>query len=259
MLPTKLLGYLMLAVSKYWNNQMNVAFKHVIKNYGIINAIKDVDFEISSGEFVFLVGPSGAGKSTLLKLILNQIKPSSGEVIVDGLPINNIDKKTIDKIRRQIGVIYQDYQLIMDKTVEENIALALDIIGSAADKVSEKIETVINQVGLNSRRHLFPSQLSGGELQRASLARALAVDPKIILADEPTGNLDTENAWNLIKLIKDINEQMGTTIIMTTHNLDIIESLDKRIITLKNGEILNDTKKKQSSPSKKRHNRLNKK
>ena len=259
MLPTKLLGYLMLVVSKYWNKQMNVAFKHVIKNYGTINAIKDVDFEISSGEFVFLVGSSGAGKSTLLKLILNQVKPSSGEVIVDGLPINNIDKKTIDKIRRQIGVIYQDYQLIMDKTVEENIALALDIIGINPDKSSEKIEMVINQVSLNSRRHLFPSQLSGGELQRASLARALAVDPKIILADEPTGNLDTENAWNLIKLIKDINEQMGTTIIMTTHNLDIIESLDKRIITLKNGEIINDTKKTPSTPSKKRHSSLNKK
>jgi cell division transport system ATP-binding protein len=223
---------------------MNVVFRHVKKNYGVINAIKEIDFEIKSGDFVFLVGPSGAGKSTILKLILNQTRPSAGEVIIDGQPMDRNNKKVVDKIRRQIGVIYQDYQLIPDKTVEENIALALDIIGYPQDKMSEKIETVINQVCLNSRRHLFPAQLAGGELQRASLARAIAIEPKIILADEPTGNLDTENAWNLIKLIKDINESNGTTIIMTTHNLDIIQSLDKRIITLKNGEIVSDTKKK---------------
>lgn len=232
---------------------MNVVFKHVKKNYGVINAINDIDFEIRSGDFVFIVGSSGAGKSTILKLILNQIKPSSGEVFVDGQLMNRNDKKTIDKIRRQIGVIYQDYQLIPDKTVEENIALALDIINFPTDKIPEKIEIVINQVNLGSRRHLFPSQLSGGELQRASLSRALAVEPKIILADEPTGNLDTENAWNLIKLIKDINEQNGTTIIMTTHNLDIIQSLDKRIISLSNGEIVGDTQKKMIKKKSSKH------
>lgn len=223
---------------------MNVVFRHVNKNYGIINAIKDIDFEIKSGDFVFLVGPSGAGKSTILKLILNQIKPSTGEIIIGDQSLDRDNKKIIDNIRRQIGVIYQDYQLIPDKTVEENIALALDIIGYDHLKIPEKLDKVINQVSLGSRRHLFPSQLSGGELQRASLARALSVEPKIILADEPTGNLDIENAWNLIKLFKDINEQSGTTIIMTTHNLDIIQSLDKRIITLKNGEIQNDTQKR---------------
>jgi cell division transport system ATP-binding protein len=225
---------------------MNLAFHHVSKSFGVI---KEIDIEIGSGEFVFIVGPSGAGKSTLIKMILNQIKPSKGEVLVDGKELYNSPKNVVDKIRRQIGVIFQDYQLIPDKTIEENIALALDINGVPTDLVPGKIEAVINKVNLCSRRHHFPRQLSGGELQRTALARALAVEPKIILADEPTGNLDIENAWNLIKLIKEINEQSGTTVIMTTHNLDILESLNKRIITMKNGEVLSDTIKKHE-PSK---------
>lgn len=223
---------------------MKVVFNHVNKSFGIINAIKEIDFTVEPGEFMFMVGPSGAGKSTIIKLILNQIQPTSGEIIIDDHPLNKLSKKEIDKIRRQIGVIFQDYQLIPDKTIQENIALALDINNFAPALISEKIENVIKQVNLNNRRHLFPSQLSGGELQRASLARALAVDPKIILADEPTGNLDLENSWNLIKLLKDINEKLGTTIIMTTHNLDIIKSLNKRIISINNGEIISDTRSK---------------
>ncbi len=238
---------------------MNIIFSHVVKNYGVINAIKDISFDIKTGEFVFIVGPSGSGKSTLIKLILNQIKPTSGEIIIGDQTLDNISTKAINNIRRQIGVIFQDYQLILDKTVEENIALALDIINYESTKIPEKIDKIIKQVGLGSRRHLFPSQLSGGELQRASLGRALAVEPKIILADEPTGNLDTENAWNLIKLIKDINEQNGTTIIMTTHNLDIIQSLDKRIITLKNGNIIKDTQKKLTKIKTSKNIRLTKK
>lgn len=220
---------------------MNVNFKHVSKSFGVINAIKDIDFEINSGEFVFMVGPSGSGKSTVLKLILNQYQPSTGEVFVQDCQLATSNKKTVDQIRRQIGVIFQDYQLIPDKTVEENIALALDINNIARNIVTERIEKVIEQVNLNSRRHLFPAQLSGGEMQRTALARALAVEPKVILADEPTGNLDSENAWNLIKLIKNINEQSNTTIIMTTHNLDIVQSLNKRIISVKNGVVESDT------------------
>lgn len=221
---------------------MKVVFSHVNKTFGVINAVTDIDFSVEPGEFLLMVGPSGAGKSTILKLILNQIQPTSGEVIIDDHHLAKLEKQKIDKIRQQIGVIFQDYQLIPDKTVEENIALALDINNFSPTLISEKIENVIRQVNLNNRRHLFPSQLSGGELQRASLARALAVDPQIILADEPTGNLDVENSWNLIKLLKDINEKLGATIIMTTHNLDIIKSLDKRIITLNSGEMISDTK-----------------
>jgi cell division transport system ATP-binding protein len=237
---------------------MKVVFSHVNKTFGVINAISDIDFSVDPGEFLFMVGPSGAGKSTILKLILNQIQPTSGEIIIDEYHLAKLEKHKIDKIRRQIGVIFQDYQLIPDKTIEENIALALDINNFSPSLISEKIETVIKQVNLNNRRHLFPSQLSGGELQRASLARALAVDPKIILADEPTGNLDIENSWNLIKLLKDINEKLGTTIIMTTHNLDILKSLDKRIITINNGSIISDTilEPKKKSEIKKNHTHL---
>lgn len=219
---------------------MKVSFKHVSKNFGLITALKDIDFDVESGEFVFIVGPSGAGKSTLLKLILKQYKPSSGEVLIDGINLSTANKHETDRIRKKIGLIFQDSQLIPDKSVEENISLALDIVGFPKNKIQSKIDEVIKKVGLSNRRFLFPAQLSGGEMQRAALARALAVEPQIILADEPTGNLDIENSWNLIKLLKDINENNKTTIIMTTHNLDIVESLDKRVITIRNGSAEKD-------------------
>lgn len=230
---------------------MKVIFDHVSKSFGIINAIKDVNITIESGEFIFLVGPSGAGKSTILKLILSQIKPTVGEIIINDFHLNQLNQNKLNEIRQKIGVIFQDYLLIPDKTVEENISLALEINNVSSLLIPEKIETVLKQVNLSSRRHLFPSQLSGGELQRTSLARALVIEPKIILADEPTGNLDIENSWNLIKLIKDINEKSNTTIIMTSHNMDIVKSLDKRIITLQNGEIISDSKKTHTNLKKK--------
>ena len=223
---------------------MKLVFKNVDKNFGVINALKNISFTINQGEFVFIVGPSGAGKSTILKLILNQIRPTNGEILVDDINLSLGSKSDIDNIRRQIGVIFQDYQLIMDKSVEENIALILDIVSFPKDKISSKIDDVISQVNLNNRRFLFPSQLSGGELQRAALARALAIEPKIILADEPTGNLDIENTWNLVKLLKDINEKNNTTIIMTTHNQEIVNSLNKRKIEIKDGQIINQNQNK---------------
>lgn len=223
---------------------MNVLFKDVSKHFGSIKALENLNFEVKTGDFVFIVGSSGAGKSTLLKMILSQYRPSTGEIYIDGHLLNFKNKHLIDKLRQNIGVIFQDYQLIADKTVEENIALALDINGYPSREIPQRVDKAIDQVFLQSRRHLFPAQLSGGELQRAALARALAIDPKLILADEPTGNLDPENSWNLIKLLKEINETKGTTIIMTTHNFDIVESLNKRKITMKNGTIVNDTAKK---------------
>lgn len=229
---------------------MKIIFDHVTKKYGLIHALKDVSFTIESGEFVFIVGHSGAGKSSLIKLLLNQIKPSSGTVTIDDHQLEKSKKNIVDQVRRQIGVVFQDYQLIPDKTIEENIAIALDIINFPVEKVAAQIDQVINQVNLNSRRFLFPSQLSGGELQRAALARAIAVEPKIILADEPTGNLDAENAWNLIKLFKDINENTGATILMTTHNQDIVDSLGKRVIKIKGGEIESDSGLAAHEPSK---------
>ncbi|MDD4938174.1 MAG: ATP-binding cassette domain-containing protein [Candidatus Shapirobacteria bacterium] len=237
---------------------MKIVFDTVDKNFGVIHALKDISFEVNQGEFVFITGHSGAGKSTILKLILNQLKPSSGHILIDDVDIVLGTKDQINNIRRKIGVIFQDYQLIFDKSVEENIALSLDIVSYPKNRIQEKIDEVINQVGLESRRFLFPSQLSGGELQRAALARALAIEPQIILADEPTGNLDPENSWNLVKLLKDINNNSNTTIIMTTHNNEIVEALNKRKIEISNGEIKKkpqkNTKKIIYSSSKHEHN-----
>jgi len=216
---------------------MKIVFDQVNKNFGIIDVLKDISFEIDQGEFVFILGNSGAGKSTILKIILNQLKPTSGTVTVDDIDLVKGSKEEINSIRRRIGVIFQDYQLIADKSVEENIALALNIVSYPPEKIASRIDQVIKEVNLSSRRYLFPAQLSGGELQRAALARALAIEPQIILADEPTGNLDIENSWNLVKLLKEINKKSNTTIIMTTHNQDIVTSLGKRNIVIEDGEI----------------------
>lgn len=219
---------------------MEIVFDKVTKNYGPINVFRDLDLKIKAGDFIFVTGPSGSGKSTLIKMILNQVKPSSGHVIIDGQKLSEIkDKREIDRIRKKTGVIFQDFQLINDLTIEENIALALDIVGYPADKISSRINEVVKLVKLQHRYFLFPSQLSGGELQRASLARALSVEPEVILADEPTGNLDPTNAWNLIKILQEINEKFKTTIVMTTHNMDFIESLDKKVIKLDKWNCLN--------------------
>jgi cell division transport system ATP-binding protein len=233
---------------------MKVSFNQVNKNYGTISALQDITFDIESGEFVFLVGHSGAGKSTIIKLILNQIKPTSGDIIIGDTDINHGKRNEVDTIRRKIGVIFQDYQLIPDKSVEENIALSLDIIGCPSNEIQSKIDEALRKVNLINRRYLFPSQLSGGEMQRASLARAIVVEPQLILADEPTGNLDIDNTWNLIKLLKEINENNKTTIIMTTHNLDIVDSLNKRIIKIDDGKIVKDEKpKKKDDDEKEKH------
>ncbi len=216
---------------------MEIVFDKVTKNYGPINVFQDLDLKIEAGDFIFVTGPSGSGKSTLIKLILNQIRPSSGDVLINGVAINHLRTKSeIDKIRRKIGVVFQDYQLINDLTIEENIALSLDIVNYPQNKILSRIDEVIKMVKLQHRHFLFPSQLSGGELQRACLARALSIEPEVILADEPTGNLDAANAWNLLKIFKDINKKLKTTIIMTTHNLDFVESLDKKVIRLGKSE-----------------------
>ncbi len=209
---------------------MEIKFDSVTKNYGPISAIKDLSFTVSQGDFVFITGPSGSGKSTIIKLILNQIKPTSGHILVNGkIPKT---EKEIDDNRRKIGVIFQDFQMITDLTIEENIALNLDIVNFPQDQIPLAIDTAIKKMKLQNRRFLFPGQLSGGELQRACLARAIAISPQLILADEPTGNLDPVNAWNLVKYLKYENEKRGTTIIMTTHHLDILKSLDKKVIRL---------------------------
>jgi cell division transport system ATP-binding protein len=209
---------------------MEIKFDNVTKNYGPISAIKDLSFTIKHGDFVFITGPSGSGKSTIIKLILNQIKQSSGNIFIDGKPQKTTSE--IDSNRKKIGVIFQDFQMITDLTIEENIALNLDIVNFAPDLIPLAIDNSLKKMKLQNRRYLFPAQLSGGELQRACLARAIAISPQLILADEPTGNLDPINAWNLVKYLKQENEKRGTTIIMTTHHMDIVKSLDKTVIKL---------------------------
>lgn len=217
---------------------MDLIFKSVTKSYGLITALKDVSFQVNQGDFIVLTGPSGAGKSTIFKIILGEIQPTSGNIVIDKHDISSLNKRQMDQLRRKIGVIFQDYQLIFDKTVEENIALALDIIqGQQADNISQ-IENVLKMVGLLNRRYLFPSQLSGGELQRVTLARALAVKPQLILADEPMGNLDEQNSLKLIDLFEKINKNSHTTIILATHNPHLITKLNLPLIEIDNGKII---------------------
>ncbi|MFA7301148.1 MAG: ATP-binding cassette domain-containing protein [Candidatus Shapirobacteria bacterium] len=209
---------------------MEIKFDSVSKNYGPISAISNLSFSVSQGDFVFITGASGSGKSTIIKLILNQIKPNGGQILVNGKSPKT--QTEIDENRRKIGVIFQDFQMISDLTIEENIALNLDIVNFSPELRAIAIDEALKKMKIQNRRFLFPTQLSGGELQRACLARALSISPQLILADEPTGNLDPINAWNLIKFLKQENEKRGTTIIMTTHHTDIVKSLDKKVIRL---------------------------
>lgn len=217
-------------------------FKKVSKNFGTIEAIKDVSFEIDEGEMVLVTGPSGAGKTTLLKLLIREVRPSSGEVIFDGKSIGKIKRHDIPKLRQKIGVVFQDFKLLLEKTVRENCYIALAIVKTPKEEWDARVEHVLDLVGLSERADLFPSQLSGGEEQRAALARALVVNPKIIFADEPTGNLDWDTAEEVMKLLKKIHAE-GKTVIVTTHHKKIIKEFGARVLELKRGELESDNKK----------------
>ncbi len=206
-------------------------FKNVSKSFGDIVALVDTSFEIKDGEFVFVTGPSGAGKTTLLNLILKIYSPDTGSILLDNTDISKIKNKEIPKIRQQIGVVFQDFKVLSNRTLRENIEVALAVIGIPQKEWRDRVDHVLELVGLSDRDELFPSQLSGGELQRVSLARALVVNPKIILADEPTGNLDWETTVKLLDLFETINKE-GKTIIMATHHERILGKLKKRVIVL---------------------------
>jgi len=225
---------------------MNIEFKEVGKKFGELSALDRVSFQVKQGEFVFITGPCGAGKTTILKIILGRTRPSEGEAIVGEMILPSGKKKPRAKeiimARRKIGVIFQDFQLIEDCTVEENVGIPLDILHIKGSARSERIEKVLKKVALLSKKDFFPAQLSGGELQRVCLARALAVEPEVILADEPTGNLDPETGWKLVELLDKINKG-GTTVIMATHNFDIVNSMQKRVIKVVDGKIVADKKK----------------
>lgn len=202
-------------------------------------ALRQVDLHIRPKEFVSVVGQSGTGKTTLIKLLTAEERPSKGSIIVGGWDISRIPYRDVPILRRQIGVIYQDFKLLNQKTIFENIAFALEVCGTARKKIKNVVPKILQIVGLADKINRYPRQLSGGEQQRAAIARALIHHPKILLADEPTGNLDTVNTREIIDLLKKIN-QLGTTVVLVTHNKEVVNLLKKRVITLDNGEVVSD-------------------
>lgn len=218
-----------------------IEFKDVTKSFGGVTALEKITFEIEAGEFVYITGPSGAGKTTILKLILGEIYPDSGSVHVGGEDLRNIKSRDMPLYRQKIGTVFQDFKVLMERTVAENVEVALGVIGLAQSQWEERVNHVLKLVGLTKQINLFPSQLSGGELQRVTLARALVVNPKILLADEPTGNLDWATSDSIMDLFEKINSE-GKTVIMATHNLDIVKKYKKRIIHIDDGKMEKEKK-----------------
>ena len=218
-----------------------IKIQHVSKAYAAgIPALNDVSLEIEDGEFVFVVGDSGSGKSTLIKLLLKELEPTDGSIIIDGKDLKSIKQKQIPKFRRNIGVVFQDFRLLKDRNVYDNIAFAQKVIGEPTSHIKRKVPQMLSMVGLAAKYRSYPKQLSGGEQQRVAIARALINKPSILLADEPTGNLDTNNAWEIMKLLEAINER-GTTVIVVTHNMEIVKVMKKRVITIKKGVVVSDS------------------
>ncbi len=204
-----------------------------------IDVLKGIDIAVKPGEFVFLVGQSGAGKSTLVKLLTAEERPTSGRVVIGGWDITNIKGKEIPRLRRQIGVVYQDFKLLEKKTLYENVAFALEVCGESLKTVHTVVPQVLKIVGLEEKAHRYPQQLSGGEQQRAAIARALVNRPKLLIADEPTGDLDSLTAKGIVDLLVKINK-VGTTIVFVTHNRDIVNMLKRRVVTLHDGVVRSD-------------------
>ncbi|MBI5729219.1 MAG: ATP-binding cassette domain-containing protein [Candidatus Magasanikbacteria bacterium] len=201
--------------------------------------LRDINLTIAPGEFVSVVGQSGAGKTTLVKLLIAEERPTKGQIAIGDWDITGIASSIIPYLRRQIGVIFQDFKLLPKKTVAENVAFALEVAGERSGRINQVVPQVLNIVGLNGKAGRYPSQLSGGEQQRVVIARSLVHRPKVIIADEPTGNLDSINTGEIIEILKKINE-FGTTILLVTHNREVVNHLRRRVITLANGEIIND-------------------
>ena len=219
-----------------------IKLEHVSKSYSAgIPALNDVSLEIEDGQFVFIVGDSGSGKSTMIKLLLKELDPTDGEITIGGKNLGRIKRKQIPKFRRGIGVVFQDFRLLKDRNVYENVAFAQKVIGEPNSHIRKKVPIMLSMVGLAAKYRSYPKELSGGEQQRVAIARALINEPSILLADEPTGNLDNNNAWEIMKLLEEINAK-GTTVIVVTHNLEIVKVMKKRVITVKKGTIVSDSK-----------------
>lgn len=219
-----------------------VEFRDVSKRYGNHVAVNHVSIKLYKGEFLSLVGPSGAGKSTLIKCLTLQERPDEGRIIVAGRDITLLRKRELPYYRRKVGFIFQDYKLLSSKTAYENIAFALEVSGISSPEIRDRVELMLETVGMISKRENFPNELSGGEQQRVAIARALVHDPKILIADEPTGNLDPVNTWEIIELLYKINKS-GTMVILATHDREIVDALKKRVVTMRAGQVVADQEK----------------
>lgn len=217
-----------------------IVLENVSKSYTSgAPALNGISLHIDKGEFVFIVGNSGSGKSTLIKLLLKELEPTEGEIIVNNKSLTKMKRKQIPKFRREIGVVFQDFRLLKDRNVYENIAFAQRVVEKSTKTIRRQVPKMLSMVGLAEKYKSFPRELSGGEQQRVALARALVNSPSILLADEPTGNLDPKNSWEIMKLLEEVNES-GTTVIVVTHNREIVNAMKKRVITMNRGVIISD-------------------
>ncbi len=218
-----------------------IRLEHVSKSYVKegLPALNDVSLEINAGDFAFIVGDSGSGKSTLIKLLLKELEPTAGTITINGKKLNKIRRRQIPKFRRDIGVVFQDFRLLKDRNIYQNVAFAQQVIGESSRNIRKNVPKILSQVGLAAKYRAYPRQLSGGEQQRVAIARALINRPRILLADEPTGNLDVKNAWEIMELLDEIN-QNGTTVVVVTHNLEIVRAMNKRVIQMQKGVVRDD-------------------
>lgn len=220
-----------------------ISFKNVTKRFGTRVILDDVSLDVHPEEFVCITGPSGAGKSTMINLLIGRSKPSSGEIVIDDVHIEKMNFETRQLYRRKVGIVFQDYKLLLEKTVYENVAFALEACGEHPDVIESRVPKVLDLVGLLPRQHQYPRELSGGEQQRTAIARALVHNPNLLIADEPTGNLDKITAKSIVDLILSINAS-GTTVVFTTHNEQILKYINKRVIVLEKGKITMDAQGK---------------
>ena len=217
-----------------------IEFKNVVKSYTQGNtALQGVSMQIQDGEFAFLVGPSGSGKSTIIRMITGELRPTSGSVHVNGYTLEKIHRREVPYMRRTVGVVFQDFRLIENKSVYDNVAFAMRVIGASSNEIKERVPYVLNLVGLENKSRRLPTELSGGEQQRLAIARALVNNPSTIIADEPTGNLDPARSYEIMSLLQEIN-RLGTTMLVVTHQMDLVERFNNRVIVIDDGVIVSD-------------------
>lgn len=221
-----------------------IHFERVSKKFGKSTVLSEISFVIENGEFIFLTGPTGSGKTTILRLIIKDLLPTEGKIKVDDWELAKLSSAKIHLLRRSVGMIFQDLKLLPDKTLWENVSLALEVCGKRPSEIKKQVKEILKFVNLEVKANLFPQELSGGELQRAAIARAVIINPKIILADEPTADLDPATSWQIIQLFNQVNK-LGKTVLFVTHNADIVNSLQKRVMSLEKGKIIKDVKEGQ--------------